>query len=353
MARVEIGILALIGCCAASFAVPATATEGDSFAATVHEVEAARGLSFLRPPSVERVTSEAFASARSALPHPIPIACPGPGFRLRSVETAFANLDADRVIARTDADPVDVRVALAHLLDAQHYPALARDAARRPGDAGVAERALFEASACASAQGGLGPRPEGDAGDPFAEPILEVDAPSEAVVLLGTPILVATEFLRRQPDREAPFRSPPRSTADLLIAERWEHREAPLELVGAAPSEAGCEVVLDESVGLFALIRSFLGSGGRVPRGAFAGWRADRHVALDCGGGRKPWVYVAAFDRKRDAADFHDAADSILPAEWERPFEACALGRRVIAWHDLDGTRARAFGTGLDARPLR
>ena len=60
----------------------------------------------------------------------IPSACPGPAFGMREVSGAFADPKADRVVATVGADALDVRVALAQLLDAQHYPELATHASR-------------------------------------------------------------------------------------------------------------------------------------------------------------------------------------------------------------------------------
>jgi hypothetical protein len=324
------------------------------FDLSVCEIETARGLRFLRTPQLESVAgTEAFEAARSTDAERIAPACPGPAFGMREITDAFADPQADRVVATIDASAIDLRFALAQLLDAQHYPELARRASRARGDQGIAERALLMASACAAAQGGLGPAPSGDGGDPFADPVVELDQPSEGGALFSTPLLLATEFLRRQTDREAPFRRPPRSTAELLIPGRWERGEGPLALVGAAPAIAGCRVVRDESIGVFSLARAFLSRAGSVPRGAFVGWRGDRYVALDCDEGDDPWVYVALFSRRRDAADFRGAAELLLPLEFPRPLAQHAEGRRVTAWHALDEARARAFGASLEAQTLR
>jgi hypothetical protein len=348
-------LVALLGLAAMSGRPSAAAPAPRPFDLAVSEIETARGLRFLRTPHLESVAGrEAFQAVVATVAERISGACPGPAFGMREVTTAFADPQADRVVATVDADALDLRVALAQLLDAQHYPELAKRAAHASGDRGIAERALLMASACAAAQGGLGPTPSGDGGDPFAEPVLEIDAPSPSdTALFRTPLLLTTEFLRRQTDREAPFRRPPRSTAELLIPGRWERGEGPVALVGAAPAITGCRVVRDESIGVFSLARAFLSRGGSVPRGAFVGWQGDRYVAFDCDEGDDPWVYVALFSRKRDAADFRGAAELLLPSELPRPLARRAEGRRVTAWHALDEARARAFSASLEAQTLR
>jgi hypothetical protein len=126
-----------------------------------------------------------------------------------------------------------------------------------------------------------------------------------------------------------------------------------VELVGAAPHETSCEVVGDASVGVYALFRSFLQVGRRAARGAFVGWRGDRLVEMKCAADRAPWIYVASFERARDARDFADAADVLLPSALARPFEAHAVEERVIAWHGIDAATALHFSATLEARPLR
>lgn len=320
----------------------------------VRAVEAARGLAFERPPRLVRIEAgPSFETALRGIPDRIAIECPAPGFTVRLVESAVADPATDRVLASSDASPDDVRVALAHLLDAQHHPALVKSAAHRTGDAGVALRGLLAASACATAQGGLGePPPPGPSDEPLPPARLEVAANPDGVRLLRSATLVATTFLSKLPDREAAFRQPPLSTLELLVLGRWEPG-APLELTGAPPEEPGCRVERDESLGVLALLRELTRAGGDVPSGALAGWRGDRLITFSCEDERTPWLYVAQLERARDAEDLRAAADSLLPEELARPLAARASGQRVLAWHGVDEARAQAFAAGLETRPLR
>jgi hypothetical protein len=318
----------------------------------VDEVEAARGLPFVRPPSIVWVNAkESSASSREPVGENTPIECPAPGFTTQPVTNAWTDPAADQVMAREGARALEVKVALARLLDAQHYPGLVEEAATLPGDAGLTLRALLAASACASAQGGFGPAPPQPSGDPFTEPTVEVKEPGAGAPLVRTPMLAAHTFLQQQPDREAVFRRPPRSTAELLMPARWARGEGPWRLVGEAPKQRSCDVARDESLGVFAYAEALVKRGGRVPSAIFTGWEGDRLIRFRCGDGSQPWVYVAQFAREPDADAFAAAAARLLPADLARPLEARSDGRRAVAWHALPAATTLSFAASLDAEP--
>lgn len=322
--------------------------------AWIAEVESGRAQEFVRPPRLEWLPRGApFQAARSRVSSAIPIECPAPGFEMRRLEGAFADPETDRVVAGEGADPLEVKVALAHLLDAQLHPERVREAAALPGDAGEALRALLAASACAAAQGGFGPAPEQPAGEPFSGPMQEVLEPGAGAGLVRSATAAASTFLQHQADREAVFRRPPRSTAELLFPGRWERDEGARQLLGQPPSPTDCRAVRDESLGVFSFVRALVERGGRVPTGVFEGWEGDRVVVYACEDGRRPWVYVALFSRDGDAADFSAAAGTLLPAELARPFEVEARGRRAVAWRDLEAADARSFASALRAERSR
>jgi hypothetical protein len=267
---------------------------------------------------------------------------------MQGIAEALPDLDRDRVLATAQAEPLAIRVALAQILDAQHYPEWIRGAGSLAGDAGVAQRGLIAASACAAAAGGLGPAPSEPPADPLAEATLRMDPTSDDLSLFRTASLAASGFLQRQADREAPFRRPPRSTAELLVPGLWERSRPPVEIGGDLTPPPGCEPDRDESLGVFALLLGFAEHGGAIPRGALAGWHGDRLLTFTCENGREPWLYSAAFENEGDAEDFRRAADALLPKDLARPIEIASDGVRVSAWHDLPEKSARAFGAPRD-----
>lgn len=358
MQGIRVGIapfaaLAALPALAAAAALASSPAPERDLATWIGEVEAARGHRFVRPPRVEWLPAADFDAARAGLEGTFPIDCPAPGFALRRITSALADPAADRVLAAEEADARDVGVALAHLLDAQLHPELVREAAALGGDRGETLRALFAANACAVAQGGFGPAPEAPAEDPFPGPFQEVREPGAGSRLLVNPTAAASAFLQRQSDRDAVFRRPPISSAELLFPGRWERQEGATCLIGPALSFPGCRVTGDETLGVFSLVRELEHRGGRVPSGVFSGWEGDRAVRYACEDGRRPWVYVGLFARAEDAADFSAAAETLLSAELARPLEADADGRRAFAWHGLEAADTRAFAAALAAERCR
>jgi hypothetical protein len=327
---------------------PALAERIDAagFANAVALVERDRGLEFRHVPAYERVatTDDPDYRALAESPRRLRVECPGAGFTMVEQTGAVADFAGDRVVALRDADAQAVRVALGQLLDAQHYPDLIHDAATLPGDEGMARRGLLAASSCAAAQGGLGPVPAEPAADPFADPTLEVPEPVGDLSIFRTANLAASGLLRRQADREAPFRRPPHSTAELFVPGLWERGRKALPIDGAIPEPAGCKRDRDESVGVFVLVRALAARGGSVPRGAVAGWRGDRLVTFACEDGREPWIYTATLESAGDADDFRAAVDRLLPSDLPRPIEVAGDGTRVSVWHELPEMEARGFG---------
>lgn len=326
-----------------------------TFRRLVEETEIARGERFLRQPSLVRAEAgdpSLVALRRESLAFPLQRTVKG-FFQLRDVETAFADRAADRIVVVAPADAMDVRVALGSLLDSQRYPSLVREALVLPGDPGLAQRAMLAASARATAEGGLGPVPDGPRSNPFSEETLHVSHGAGATAALATPIFAATEFLRSFTDREAPFRRPPLSTFEILVPGAWERAEPPLLLIGPAPDLADCSVTADESVGVFRLGVALIEHGGSVPGVALGQWRGDRLVQWRCEGDAAPWIYVAELGASEGATALRAAAETLLPRALARPLEAAASGRRAIVAHGVSAAARRAFVASLRSEPLR
>ncbi|MCC6640777.1 MAG: hypothetical protein IT386_06410 [Deltaproteobacteria bacterium] len=339
-----------------SAATQAPASIDDAlFERLVEETETARGQRFLRPPALAWADAGDAALApleRERLELPLLRSAPG-FFQLRTVDTAFADRERDRIVAIPPGDVSDLRVALASLLDAQLYPDLVRDAALLPGDPGLAQRGMLAASARATADGGLGPVPSGPRMDPFSEAVLRVTHPVGTSTSLVTPIFAATEFLQGFSDREAPFRRPPLSTFEILVPGAWERAEPPVLLIGPEPRLGSCTVAGDESLGVFRLGVALIERGGSVPGVALGEWRGDRLVTWRCADGSAPWLYVAELGSDRGAEALRDAAEALLPASLARPLAASAHDRRAIVSHGVPEAAQREFVAALRGEPLR
>jgi hypothetical protein len=325
------------------------------FRTLVGETETARGQRFLRAPAlvwIDGADPRLPALRRGVLAASLQRTGPG-FFQLRDVESAFPDPVGDRLLAVRPGDEADLRVALANLLDAQLFPDLVRDAVLLPGDPGLAQRGLVAASARATADGGLGPLPAGPRADPFAEEVLTVSHPIPDVSALETPILAATEFLQGFEDREAPFRRPPLSTAEILRPGAWERAEPPVLLLGPVPAPAGCSLLADESVGVFRLGLSLIERGGSVPGPALAGWSGDRLVRWQCDGGASAWFYVAEMTSEASAEALHESLPVLLPSYLARPFASVRSGRRVLASHGVEEAALRELAASLRSEPLR
>jgi len=320
--------------------------------ALIAEVERARGLGFVQHPTLELVSIDdarlpaLLASARAL--EACPRATVAPPRPADAAGRCFADPSLEWIDCAAPPDLGEARRALRRLLDAQNYPRLARTAASLPGDPGVALRALLAASANgASAPAGA----NGDALDLFDLPVIDVERAERASE--GC-VAIAEHFLSTQADREAPFRNPPRSTAELVSPKRWRAGERPVVLVGAPPAIAGCRVAEDASVGVARLLVALLATGGSVPGSTLGGWQGDRGVRFACDAGPERWLYVAELADAERAAAFAGALPRLLPAELARPFAAQAIGRRVVASGGVvDLPRARAWAVALASEPLR
>lgn len=325
-----------------------------AFARLVAETESARGLRFARPPALAQLDEgSATARALAAAAASAPLEIVAPGEEPRALARAAPDLAHDRVMALRDADPLEIRLCLAHLLEAQHRPALAQLARELRGDAGRALRALLAARALATATGGLAAAPGDTAPDLFAAATLDVSDAHPEVLRVGIPTLAALDFLRAQRDPDAPLAHPPLSTEALLRPRRFAAGDEPLALVGDPPALPGCSVARDESLGLFLLLRAFAARGGRIPALALAGWSGDRAIELRCDAGSSAWLYVIELDTEPAAAAFLAAAEALLPADLEGPFVSERRGRRVTLSRAIPARERAAFERSLTARPLR
>jgi hypothetical protein len=312
----------------------------------VRRTEGARGLAFVRRPSLELVEPNdprlAGSDAAALL-----------FARAESDQvSAVPDFARDRIVTVRPVDLPQVRLALARLLDAQHYPRLPEAAEVLAGDPGRAVRALLDASAVATVRGGLGPAPDEPRTDPFADPVLDAGEPQPAPDLRDLLVLSAQSFLRELDDREAAFRSPPLSTEQILRPGRWRAGDRPVWLAGPPPALA-CAPERDESLGLIALLEALARRGGRLPSAALAGWRGDRCVIARCGEGASAWVYVIEHDDEAGAAAFGAEAPTLLAEILEGPVEVRRLDRRVVVWHAVSADAAIAFARGLEAAEVR
>lgn len=324
--------------------------------ALVAAVEEARGLRFIQRPALDLVgADDPRLDALRARAETLPLVRPTGSLALPPLERTFAEADRARVVAIGPPNETELRVALAHVLDAQHYPGLVALAPRLAGDVGLAVRALLAASALATAQGGLGPAPNEPPDDALAaatsrEPI----EPVPAAALGPSPVLAAVGFLRALEDREAAFVRPPLSTEQILRPGIWKKSDRPMALEGPAPRPEGCILRRDESLGLFALVRGLLIRGGESPGGALAAWRGDRLVVAECAGVEEaPWIYVVELDTERDADALRGDLLSLLPSELSRDGRTTRVGARVVAWSGWHDALAVSFADALEAREIR
>ncbi len=300
----------------------------------VARIEERRGLRFVRRPLLALVTAddERLAGLRVAG---------------RDTNRCLPDLAGASVVCVATVEADGVALALAQLLDEQHYPELVARAERLAGDPGRALRALLAASAEAAARQGIGPPFEEIPPGLLEQETLEVERTEATETLLP---LAATLLLRAQRDREAPFRDPPLSTRQLLSPRDYRAGIRPVLLRGTPPEALDCEPVTDESVGPAALLTAVTRVGGTVPAAPLAAWRGDRAVQLACRDDRKPWIYAAEFDDPAAAASFAASAEAFLPGSLPRPFALLVASRRVLVWHDIG--RDRAIDWAAQLRPV-
>jgi hypothetical protein len=322
-----------------------------AFDALVAEIERVRGLRFVRRPDLGLVdptspewaalakTASGFepippilASASSASP-PVPA----------SVGAALPDLDHNRVLAVAPLQPNEVRWALARLLDAQEYPRLVALAPHLPGDAGIAVRAVLEASARAAAGGTWFKGPyRGEEIDLLRNPPpgLGPRLPAAGVAAL---------LMIQLDEPEVVFRKPPLSTKQLLSARDYLASDRPLRLRGPAPSLEGCQVGADESVGVYRLLFDESLANDRPTRESLAAWKGDRLVRLVCRGREGAWIYVAELSGAPQAKAFASHAIRLLPSDLGAPTGTRVVGTRVVAFRGIDPTSALAFAGALEA----
>lgn len=361
--RSRAATLALVSLAAVSLATECRTTQGpprvktaqsaDALDAWIARTESARGLAFIRRPQLDVVAADdaSLQSMRDAATIPL-VASTGMIFT-KPFERTAVDRSRDRVVAAQPLAEDEIRVALAFLLDAQHYPSLVADAERSPGDVGVTLRALVAASALATASGGLGPAPEEPLPDAFAETLLETNADPDGDLFGPIPVLTAQGFLRALDDREAAFRAPPLSTEQILRPRAWIQSDRPAQLGGAPPLLAKCSIERDESVGVYALVRGFIQHGGSVSSRVFRAWHGDRAVSWRCDDERAPWLYVVELDDEESARRFVDAAALLLPTEWPPADGVGRRGRRAFAFHGIAPAEADAFATRLVAVEIK
>jgi len=317
--------------------------------ALVAEVEQQRGLGFIQRPTLELVADgdprlAPLRDAARAL-EACPVADVQPSLPRGG---CFPDPSLEWIVCAAPPDLGDARRALRRLLDAQNYPALARAAPVLRGDPGVAVRSLLAASAN-GASGRRGPPPDPKLPDLFDLPAIQVEsqgAPAEGCVA------IAENFLSLQNDPEAPFRSPPLSTEQLVSPRRYWAGEKPRVLVGGPPRVGDCERVGDESVGVARLLVTLLAKGGSVPGPVLGAWQGDRGVRFACADGRAPWIYVAELSDAPRAARFAAEIQRLLPGEFAGPSEARALGRRVVVASGGLSQSITDWATALASQPL-
>jgi hypothetical protein len=318
-----------------------------AFEALVAEIESARGLAFVRRPELVSVSADSpelgvlAAQAREREPFGSN-AAPEPPADLPALEV---DLERARVLVSGPPDRFALGLALARILDAQHYPRLAAAAPGVRGDPGIALRSLLRASASATASRSWRPRSE----SPPALGELDLLRPARIEGRIGgvrqfaagPAWIVAAVFLATRDDREEALRAPPLSTKQLLSPPAYEASDRPLRLTGPAPQVPGCELRSDESLGVLALLV------------ALAAWKGDRLLRYECEDGAAPWIYAARLAGADEAPAFAAALDALLPPELARPFGSARSGTRVVAWSGLPGAPIRDFADGLEEIELR
>lgn len=324
--------------------------DAEGFERLVAEAAQRRGLGFIRRPRLE-LLSEGDARLPALLRRDRDLEpCPRAG-EAAPVEPAagacFADLDFERVLCLAPPDLGGARRALARILDAQNYPRLADAAVRARGDAGVALRSLFAASADRPAAGPIPAAPDAEPFELLDLAAIDVEPSGGADDVCRA---LALAFLGAQRDPEAPFRAPPLSTKQLASPRAYRASERPHRLVGAAPEIEGCEIASDASVGVARLLVELSAEGGSIPGQALAGWAGDRGVLFDCADGRQPWLYVAELTDERFVAPFAQEGVRLLPGVFGGAAAVARLPRRVAAWHGVPASRARAFAASLESQ---
>lgn len=320
--------------------------------AWIEATETARGLAFVRRPTLEILDPEApaFEALRSAMPFP-----------LERRESIWSSRPAERVavdVARAHVAalrPVDgdeVRLALAFLLDAQHYPRLVESAADATGDVGRSLRGLLVASAIATATNGRAlDAPDEPPFDLLAEERWEANP--EIGPFGALPVLAAQSYLRAQRDPEAPFRAPPLSSEQLMRPAQGRGADRPLWLAGAIPAPMGCEVASDESLGVWTLLLGLIERGASAPLRGLSAWSGDRLVRWRCEPERAAWLYVAELDDEAGARAFASIVPLLLPQDLEGDPILQRRGRRVAVSTGLSAAETDAIVRSLQAVELR
>lgn len=325
--------------------------DGDGLDALIEQIEAERGLGFVRRPSLQLLEPDdpRAASLQDALLALEP--CPSdPGLAASEpppVGSCFPEPSPGWIACVAPPDVEQARRALRRQLDAQNYPRLAAAAPALPGDPGVALRAILAASA-AGARAGV---ESADALDLLEEPSIQLEKPEPS---FDGCTAIAAHFFSTQSDREAPLRNPPQSTKQMISPKRYRAAERPNLLVGPPPRIAGCEVRADESVGVARLLVALLAKGGSVAGTALAGWSGDRGVVFACDDERSRWIYAAELADAPAAEAFARAIGRMLPAALEGLSDARAIGRRaVVVSQGVAADGAVAWAQSLESRPMR
>jgi len=331
----------------------------EAFEALVVEIESARGLAFVRRPelvSVPADSPELGALAAQARERE-PLGASAAPERSPDLPALEVDLERARVLVSGPPDRFTLGLALARILDAQHYPRLAAAAPAVGGDPGIALRSLLRASASATTSRSWSPR----SAAPLAVGELDLLRPARIEGRIGgvrqfapaTAWMVAALFLATRDDREEALRAPPLSTKQLLSPRAYEASDRALRLTGPAPQVPGCELQSDESLGVLAILVALSENAGAVPGPALAAWKGDRLLRFACEDGGAPWIYVARLARADEAPAFAAALDALLPPELARPFGSVRSGTRVVAWSGLPGAPIRDFADGLEEVELR
>lgn len=319
----------------------------------IQATETARGLAFVRRPTLETLEPDApaFEALRAAMPVPLERG-EGP-WSSRPAERVAVDVARAHVAALRPVDVDEVLLALAFLLDAQHYPRLVENAGRAAGDVGRTLRGLLVASAISTARGGyeLDP-PDGEPpADLLAEERLE---PNPAMGPFGPlPVVAAQLYLRAQRDREAAFRAPPLSSEQLLRPAQGHGADRPAWPAGAIAAPPGCEVASDESLGVWTLLHGLIQRGASAPAGGLAAWTGDRLVRWRCEPERAAWLYVAQLDDEAGARAFATVVPLLLPPDLEGDPILQRRGARVVVSSGLGAAEADATARSLRAVELR
>jgi len=324
--------------------------DADGFDALVAATEKQRGLGFIQRPRLEllRADDPRLASlretARALEPCPRVGATQGGASEKEAPGRCFPDPGLQWVLCLAPPDLEQARRALKRLLDAQNYPRLARAAPALRGDPGVAIRSLLAASARSIARGSTDPAAAEPSFELFDQPDVAVERSETAEDACAG---LADGFLATHRDREAPFRTPPLSTKQLVSSRAYRGSERPHRILGTPPALDGCELAGDESIGVARLLSERLAKGGLLPARALAGWQGDRGIRFECRDGARPWLYLAELATKADAAAFAAQIQQLMPAEFVGPSETLQIGRRVVVFHDLDRSRARNWATSV------